>query len=57
MKGIFTIQRDEIANSQQHTLQEAAPLLEMSVDVLRKRAARGPLNDENDPYGTMHIRS
>lgn len=57
LKGIFTIQRDEIANSQQHTLHEAAPLLEMSVDVLRKRAARGPLNDENDPYGTMHIRS
>lgn len=56
-KGIFTIQRDELANSQQHTSREAAPLLEISVDVLRKRAARGPLNEENDPCGTMHIRS
>lgn len=52
-----TIQRNEIANSQQYTVHEAAPLLEMSANVLRKRAARGPLNEERDPHSAMHIRS
>ena len=53
---ILPSQRGEAAISQRYTVHEAALLLGMSADAVRKRAARGHLNKEKAPDGTMYIR-
>ena len=52
----LTSQHGEAAISQRYTVHEAAPLVEISVDAVRKRATRGPLNKKNAPDVTMYIR-
>ncbi len=43
------------ATSQRYTVHEAALLLGLSVDAVRKRAERGSLKREKDPDGTVYI--
>src|SRR4051812_23138275 len=46
---------DESINSHRYTVHEAALLLGLSVDAVRKRADRGRLKKEKAPDGTVYI--
>lgn len=52
-----TIQRDEVETYHRYTAHEAEPVLEMSAEAVRRRAARGPLGDGDVPDGIMYLRS
>jgi hypothetical protein len=45
----------EQGTNQRYTVHEAALLLGLSIDAVRKRAERGRLKREKDPDGTVHI--
>ena len=47
--------RDESATGHRYTVHEAALLLGLSVDAVRKRAERGTLRREKGPDGTVYI--
>ncbi len=46
---------DDTSTSQRYTVHEAALLLGLSVDAVRKRADRGKLKKEKAPDGTVYI--
>lgn len=46
---------DQTSTGQRYTVHEAALLLGLSVDAVRKRAERGSLKREKDPDGTVYI--